>query len=71
MTANRGTGTGSCLIIGSVYVLLYLSGVLLFWMMGSAAHRFTTSYDHLAQARSLFEIHQALDETFPARQTAQ
>lgn len=69
MSADR-TGTGSCLLIGLVYVILYLSGALLLWMMGNAAHRYTASYDHFNQARSPAEIQAALDETFPARQTS-
>ena len=63
-TADKHTGTTGCLVIGLIYALLYLSGVLLFWMLGSAAHRYTRGYDQLAQASSLTEVRDALVTTF-------
>jgi hypothetical protein len=59
-------GTGGCLVIGLIYALFYLSGVLLFWMLGSAAHRYTIAYDDLTQAQTLTEVRDALVTTFGA-----
>jgi len=66
LTKTVGTKEGAigCLVLGIVYALLYLSGILLFWMMGSAAHRYTRSYDQLAQAETLTEVRDALVSTF-------
>lgn len=63
-TADAKEGVGSCLTIGVIYGLFYLSGVLLCWMLGSAAHRYTRGYDQLAQAKDLTEVRDALVSAF-------
>lgn len=63
-TADTKQGVGGCLTIGVIYALLYLSGALFFWMLGSAAHRYTRGYDQLSQANDLTEVRDALVSTF-------
>lgn len=60
---------GSCLVIGLVYAIFYLSGALLFWMLGSTAHRYTLNYGELNRAQTLEEVRDELARIFDPTDT--